>query len=143
MIERRLILRAGATILGCVALAAVGCGRGEVLGKVSGQVKFRGRPVTEGVIVFSNAEKGVHITADLNREGRYIVEMAKGYGLPLGDYQVTINPPLPDTPPVGPIPKVKVKEYPDIPVKYRRAETSGLTLTVQAGENPFDVDLRP
>lgn len=131
---------------GALALAAVvipGCGRGEVLGKVYGQVTFQGRPVTAGVIVFSNAEKGVHITADLTREGRYVVEMAKGYGLPLGDYQVAINPPLPDTPPVGPIPKSKIKEYPEIPPKYRRAEMSGLTLTVREGENPFDVDMRP
>lgn len=143
MIKRRLRSRLGTAALACLTLATLGCGRGEVLGKVSGQVKFQGQPVTEGVILFSNAEKGVHITADLNKDGRYVVEMAKGYGLPLGDYQVTISPPLPDTPPVGPIPKVKVKEYPDIPPKYRRAETSGLTMTVRAGENPFDVDMQP
>ncbi|MCS7303548.1 MAG: carboxypeptidase-like regulatory domain-containing protein [Thermoguttaceae bacterium] len=120
-----------------------GCGSGQKLGRVHGKVTFQGQPVSEGIVCFSNREKGIFLTAKLNPDGTYELVTAQGRGLPLGSYQVAINPPLVDAP-LGPaLGPPKLPSYPNIPEKYRKPETSGLTLTVQEGDNVFNVDMQP
>lgn len=130
-------------VLGAGVLGLGGCGSGQKLGRVHGKVTFQGKPVSEGIISFSNREKGVFLTAKLSADGSYELVTAQGRGLPLGTYQAAINPPLVDAP-LGPaLGPPKVPAYPNIPEKYRKPETSGLTLTVKEGDNPFDVDMTP
>ncbi len=125
-----------------LGLCLTGCGGPrEILGKVSGKVTFQGEPVSEGLVIFSNTDKGVYMTAKLGPDGSYAVKMAEGSGLPLGTYQVSITPPLVEVP-LGPmLTPPKPRAFPNIPPKYRRNETSGLTLTVEQGDNTFDVDM--
>lgn len=131
-----------AIVLGLLVLASCST-RGEELGKVRGQVSCDGQPVAEGLLIFSNAAKGVHIVAPLRADGSYEVEMAEGHGLPLGVYQVYVSPPLPDLPAVGPIAsKPLAKEYANIPKRYRDPKTSGLTVTVPRGGTVFDVPMK-
>ena len=125
-------------------LIALGCSRGEELGRVSGKVTFEGEPVSSGIIIFANRAKGVYMTAALSADGNYRVVMARGVGLPLGEYQVAIGPPLPEEsfgPPQRPLPKKM--QFENIPVRYRKIETSPLQLEVRRGENPFNVDMIP
>ena len=82
--------------LSAAAVLVAGCGPAEVLGRVSGKVTFQGEPVERGMILFQNEEKGVFMTADLETDGSYEVDMARGKGLPLGIYRVSLSPPLPD-----------------------------------------------
>ena len=136
------VLLVAALVLSWFGLAGCG-GPSETLGKVAGKVTFQGEPVTEGVVIFSNQEKGVYMTAALGPDGSYTVEMAQGSGLPLGTYRVSIAPPPPNDR-VGPVPKpIKPGAHSNIPQKYRKPDTSGLTLTVEQGENTFDVDMVP
>jgi hypothetical protein len=130
-------------VLGLCLLTLPGCGPAEVLGRVEGLVTFEGKPVTEGIVVFANSQKGVYITADLNPQGEYLVDMAKGYGLPLGDYQVTVTPPLYVVPMEDQYRPSALREFPSIPEKYRHPETSGLTVTVTKEGNRYDIDMRP
>jgi hypothetical protein len=130
-----------ATMVACVA--TLGCDRGETLGKVYGKVTFQGHPVTEGLLVFSNRVKGVHMTTELSADGSYELQTARGFGLPLGDYEIAVsarvaNPPMPGmpTPPPG------SNTFSLIPKKYFRPETSGLRLTVVDGDNPFNIDIK-
>jgi hypothetical protein len=102
---------------------------------------FQGKPVTEGRVVFSNFQRGIHLTAELRPDGSYEVLSAKGRGLPLETYEVSVIPPPP--------PMVLVasegpprKQYPNIPPKYRDPKTSGVTLTVREGVNPLDIDMK-
>jgi hypothetical protein len=141
--RRSAILLALSAALALCALAAAGCqGRRDVLGKVSGKVSFQGQPLTEGLVVFANEEKGVHITAPIGPGGVYTVRMAQGEGLPLGTYQVAIAPPVVDLP-VGMVkPPAAPRQYSEIPAKYRQAATSELTLNVQPGANTLDVDMQ-
>ena len=45
---------------------------------------------------------------------------------------------------MGPMPQPPPKPAcHDIPEKYRSPSTSGLTLTIKPGNNPFDVDMQP
>ena len=82
------------------------------------------------------------MTAKLTSEGGYELQMARGFGLPLGTYQVAVNPPILEPPmPGGPAPEPKDQTYDNIPLKYYRFETSGLSITVVEGDNPFDIDM--
>lgn len=126
----------------CLAVVAAGCRRGPVLGKVHGQVAFQGQPLEAGIIGFSNRQSGVHMTANLDAQGHYMVSMAKGFGLPPGSYLVAIYPFIADLP-IGSTARPVHHEFPNIPAPYRKPETSGLSIEVREGDNPFNVDLQP
>jgi hypothetical protein len=126
-----------------VALAVgQGCQRGPVLGKVHGQVTFQKQPIESGIVGFKNLQTGLHMTANVDAEGRYEVSMAKGRGLPPGNYEVAVYPFVADLP-VGSKARPVVREFPNIPRKYRQPQTSELTLSVHEGDNPFDIDMQP
>lgn len=124
-------------------MSTAGCNRSEALGKVYGKVTFRGQPVSEGQIQFSNSQLGVYMTADIQADGTYEVICAQGAGLPPGSYQTAVMPPPHDLPLGSFVPKPRKASYPEIPTKYHDAATSGLTLTVTSDGNQFDVDMQP
>lgn len=135
-VQRALLALAG---LACLA----GCQRGEELGHVTGKVTFKGKPVPSGFVIFANSAKGVYMTAPLDADGKFEVVMAKGAGLPLGEYQIGVSPPLMDLP-LGPAeapPEADKRK--DIPRHYREPATSGLKHEVKSGENVIDLDLKP
>ncbi|HXG12836.1 MAG TPA: hypothetical protein VNK04_23970 [Gemmataceae bacterium] len=133
---------AGGGFLVAVLAAAAGCGSGKPMGQVEGRVTFKGQPVTEGMISFSNAA-GEGAEAPLGPEGKYLIRTPQG-GLPVGDYVVTVTPGTyvdnsdPKTPPA-----VEEKRAPNIPPRYRRLGSTPLKATVQEGKNVFDFDLKP
>lgn len=129
------------TLLALLLLFSAGCERSEPLGKVFGKVTLQGRPVTQGLVIFSNPEKGVYMTADLGPDGSYELQTARGFGLPLGAYKIAVNPPLPKM--ITGEKRSEIAQSPDqeIPARYRKPETSGLTIEVQLGDNPKDIDL--
>ena len=99
--------------------------------------------MTEGLVVFSNAQKGVFMTAVVNKDGTYLVTSAAGPGLPLGQYRVIVTPPV-DEAKLGPnFEPPPLKPYPNIPTRYRDAKTSGLSLEVIEGDNVLDVNMTP
>ena len=119
-----------------LGLSCAGCRPRVERGRISGKVTFEGQPVAEGLVLFSNAEKGIHMTASLKADGAYEIITAAGKGLPLGAYQVCVSPPL--SVPTND-PQARPKTYANIPPKYSRFETSGLTLNVQSGQNTLDI----
>ena len=122
---------------------AVGCSNpAEPMGKVFGRVTLQEQPLGEGSIIFTNAEKGVYITAALQHDGSYEVESSGGRGLPLGNYRVYLAP-APGEPLTKANPVPKARPGPAIPARYRDAKSSGLKLEVKEGDNPFDVKLQP
>ena len=74
--------------------ALSGCGSGEVRGRIAGKVTFQGTPLSEGLVFFSNNDKGIHMSGEVKPDGSYEIITAKGAGLPLGKYQVRVRPPL-------------------------------------------------
>ncbi len=118
-----------------------GCGESEVRGRITGKVTFEGQAVPEGLVLFSNIEKGINMTSIIKPDGSYEVVTPKGKGLPTGTYQVSICPPRAklvtgEAPP-------KIKQHANIPAKYRDFKTAGLSLTVQKGDNSFDIAMKP
>ena len=140
---RRYSLLAMILLTAASALLAVtlGCGRREVLGKVTGRVTLEGEPVKQGYVIFRNDTKGVHMMAEMDASGNYEVSMAGGYGLPLGEYRVYLSPPVAEIP-FGPAQAPpQPSEVAKFPEKFLQPETSGLKLIVAKGDNRFDIDM--
>lgn len=132
-------------VLVCMILAVYtsGCSQEEKLGAVSGKVTFQGQPVKAGAVVFTNKDKGVFMTAKIDEQGQFKVVMAKGAGLPPGEYQVSVSPPVPDVP-MGAGPMLPaIPECPFVPRRYRDYKTSGLTLTVPEEGTTLNIDMTP
>ena len=111
-------------------------------GRIAGKVTFQGTPLSEGLVFFSNNDKGIHMSGEVKPDGSYEIITAKGAGLPLGTYQVRVRPPLEPLPAGIGLVAPKSKEHPNIPAKYREYETSGLTITVKDGTNQFDIPMK-
>ncbi len=126
-----------------------GCGSGKRLAEVKGRVTYQGKPIPPSAkVLFQDATAGIYILAKLNEAGDYRVEMAGGYGLPPGTYAVAVLPP-----PLMPSPEFIEKNrhkgppaliaFPQIPLKYRDAKTSGLKLELPPEGATFDIDMQP
>jgi hypothetical protein len=133
------------SLLSLLSLGAVlaGCDRGEVRGRIAGKVTFQGQPVSEGFVLLNNNDKAIHMTAPLKPDGSYEILTAKGAGLPLATYGVCVTPPPPPPIDIEAKERPTIKQYPNIPQKYRNDQTSGLTLTVKEGTNQLDIDMKP
>jgi hypothetical protein len=135
----------GFAFLLLASVFAGGCADGDV-GRVAGTVTLNGRPVTEGAVVFENAETGISVNAGLDTDGAYVVKTYDRDGLPPGTYRVAIKP---ATFGDGHVPLVQApteEQAPPsvIPTRYHDVSTSGLTAVVEAGENPpIDFALEP
>ncbi len=126
------------------AMLVVGCEAKRPLGKVAGRVTFRGKPLNQGTVIFSNEPEGVGFQTPIQADGTYLGEVKDGYGLPPGSYKVAIRPPQPRPSMDVMAPPVSANaEQADIPAQYRDWETSGFTANVVVGENPpFDFDMK-
>ncbi len=121
-----------------VCLAA-GCGKSNVsppTAKASGQVIFKGKPVTAGEIYFVAAEKGYSANATLDSNGNYQISS----GLPSASYKVYFAGPKVVEPPRPGYAPPKMEAFP-LPPKYLREATSGQSADIKAGENKFDFKL--
>lgn len=129
-----------------LAVAFLGCSGPEVLGPVTGVVTIEGKPVPRATVIFDNDQLGVHMMAEADEQGRYTVKMANGDGLPLGEYDVRVCPPIQDHP-LGPIKAPPPGDANDpylktIPKRYRERKTSDLKLTVTPNTNNLNVDMK-
>jgi hypothetical protein len=135
-----------------VVLPAAVAGCGPKTGTVAGKVSVDGRPINAGIVSFLGAEvePGARnsSTGTIHADGSYLA-----HGVPVGPIKVCIIPdimsgimsggrarrrPLP--PPGMPAALLAPTAAPvQIPPKYTKFDTSGLTLTVQGGRNPFDI----
>jgi len=116
---------------------ATGCSNAphseKVTGSVTAKVTYGGEPVTEGSVNLENPSTGLGGGADLDASG-----LATLKTVPVGDYTITVVPPLPPQDDPNP----EIKEYDNLPQKYRSSATSTLKATVTEGENQFEFELK-
>ena len=95
----------------CLVLAT-GCEQGRTLGRVAGNVTLDGEACRDVMVVFACREERAFITAVVDADGAYEVQMAEGRGLPVGTYQVSIRPAPPQNwdRPQAPVP-IPAKPY--------------------------------
>jgi len=106
------------------------------MGKVAGTVKYDGKALPTGSIIFSMGTKG-HGTGPIDASGHYALSMP----MPPGSYKVAVRAEEVSSqpPPPGKMPEVKSL----IPQKYGDINKSGLTATIKQGANELDFDLKP
>ena len=113
-------------------MLCLGCDQSRPLGRVTGHVTLDEKVCNDVVVVFSSEAEQVFMAAPVNEEGAYQVQMAEGFGLPLGTYAVTIRPAPPKS-------WDRPQTSSPVPERYSDADASGLTLVVESGENEFDI----
>src|SRR5262245_37037773 len=142
----RLLARAGFVVL--LALALSGCGQRK--GKVTGKVSYKGEAVPFGTVAFYGKGDAVS-SAPIGPDGTYTAT-----GVPLGEVKVTVSTPAPVDPAAvekqkknpmvvrkGVIDDLKkIEKIVSVPRKYSLPGTSGLSLTVTEGSQPFDIPLK-
>ena len=131
-------------LLAVLVLGFCGCGGS---GRVSGTVTKDGQPVRSGVITFvSKSGKGTAL-APIKKDGTYTA-----VNVPVGDTSVILVNAMEEPDFTGPVsvpevakpsgkPAAPTKLPTVIPEKFGKPETSGLTLTVGAGDNRYDIDV--
>jgi hypothetical protein len=127
-------------MVACFAVLIAGCG-GPYDAAASGVVTLDGNIVPRGTVSFTPTKRGPAAYAVIEENGGYRVRTGREFGLPSGEYQVTIiasEPPATEKSATGgPPPSGK----PITPAWYRMSETSGLKFTVSPGRNDINLEL--
>ncbi len=140
-----------------VALATAGCSRSTAT--VSGTINFKGAPLKGGTVLFVN-EDGTTVSATIGEDGKYTIR-----NIHPGPVQIAVktaflrpndkapaskhpyklvNPPADqEGQPIqrGHDPTANAKRFVAIPPHYEELDTSGLTYTVEPGNQTHDLDL--
>jgi hypothetical protein len=138
----------------CVVLVAIGgCARGPdygPTGTVRGSLLYKGQPLAPGTaVVFKELTVGYACMGQTSPDGTYQLDSWNQGNLPIGRYEVMIQPPEPVDPDSidpdelinnpGLMESTKVKY--DFPRKYSQLATSGLSFEVKEGENEYQIEL--
>jgi hypothetical protein len=141
-------------------IGLAGCSPANLRAKVKGKVKFFDKTLTAGTVAFTSKDGRIG-TANIDFEGNYEMNDA-----PVGEVTITVSVPrmpmgpmpggapkpppgVPEMRPPGEIgggstaPAIDPKKIVQIPGKYEKAETSGLTFTVEKGQQTHDITLSP
>jgi hypothetical protein len=140
--------RPGLRFVGCLVLLVtwITAGCSKPLGQVSGQVFFEGQPLESGTITFVG-QNNYKAYCVIGRDKTYSFD-----NVPVGPVKIAFAshhrvPPgfkSAELPPNVPRPKEEPPApAPPIPEKYKNPEQSGLTYTVKAGQQIFDIKLNP
>lgn len=137
-------MRSWLVAAGLVAAACAlgGCGRSD-WGYVEGVVTLEGEPVGPGTLLFEPAGPGQtkSAMAHFGEDGRYeLMSPGDELGAPVGEYHVAVYGGGEGSfgeEQVGPASQSQ------IPRRYLDPGTSGLTATVQQGNNTIDFNLEP
>lgn len=140
--------RTGFSIALCLAiLLLAGCGKpaGPAGATVEGKVTVNGSPATAGQVTFKVGSST--ISGMIQSDGAY-----RAIDVPVGDAKVTVTAPS-GGPKIDAKAAAKMKKDDSdmphsattsavpIPAKYGKPETSGLSYSVKAGNNVYDIEL--
>ena len=141
-----------------ISVFLTGCGADVPRGTVHGTIKYQGKPLGHGTLIFMGSDNMTY-TADLQPDGTYTVS-----GVPRGTLKVAIQQsPARPTPRANPgagklkggmsetkdgrrsddgaAPEAK-PIGPTIPATYANAETSGLNVTLAGADQEWNADLK-
>jgi hypothetical protein len=129
------------TLLLSIAAWSVGCG-GPFDASLSGTVTIDGTPLPTGTVALKPmGDSGASASASIDSSGSFTAMTGREYGLPSGDYAVTVvafeRPTALYGKDGGPPPPGKRLS----PEWYGSADTSGLTITVEPGSNTHNFEL--
>jgi hypothetical protein len=114
-----------------LTVAGMGCGQGSSTGEIFGTVSFQGKPLRSGTVTFLGAG-GEKKYARISTEGTYRVAE-----VPLGKAQVAVLSHA-----ANPFSSDPANKPVEISPRYSKPETSGITLHVKAGRQPFNIAMK-
>ena len=128
-------------LISATLLVAAGCG-GEDRGYLTGTVTLSGAPTGSGTISLEPVSGvGSGAMAFVGEDGKYsVISAGREEGAHVGEYRVKIeggNRGDFGSEGAAPAPKS------NIPARYANYETSDLKVTIESGENEFDIELQP
>lgn len=128
-------------IVACVAIVA-GCGSPKTpTAEVSGNVTYRGKPLTSGAVLFQPSS-GPTAKGDISSDGSFrLSTFGINDGAILGTHKVGISCYAPDAAAKSPSHEPGLGK-PLIPEKYLSFQTSGLTAEVKSDANYFEFELK-
>ncbi len=146
---RPFFVRCSVSVL-CLSALVLASGCGKSTGKVSGKVTLNGQPLKGGGTVTFEGSKG-GVSGTITSEGTYTivsapegaVKITLASGMGAGDMGGAETDPSKMRPPRKMAPAARAFGLGNIPEKYKKPETSGLTYTVTSGEQTFDIALTP
>lgn len=136
-----------------VLLLVSGCSGGYdygPTGTVSGKLLYKGQPLTPGTaVVLKNLTTGYACMGQTGPGGEFTLDSWNQGNLPVGKYEVMIQPPAPLDPetidPQALIDNPKLMEQTrvkyDFPKKYSQLSSSGLSFDVKEGKNDYPIEL--
>jgi hypothetical protein len=142
--------RLGGMLLLALVFETLFLGCGKPTGEVSGTVTYKDKSLTEGTVTFT-PEQGNAIFAEINSEGKYLAKK-----VPLGKAKVSVrggamtstetlkgvqNAKSPEEMKKAMMPQVQ-KGKPSVPKEYSDPDKSGLTHTVTAGPQEYNIPLK-
>jgi hypothetical protein len=140
MTSKRIFTLVNLWIVTSGAVLAVGCG-GTYDSSVHGTVSLDGSNLTSGIVAFYPTTGGPTAYAYIGADGEYVVRTGREEGLPSGEYGISVTaneaPTSATRADGGPPPPGKMIT----PVWYRSKDTSGLSRTVESGDNEINLEL--
>ena len=120
---------------GLVLLPCWGCGgnpgaHAAVTIPVKGKVMFKGRPLTQGTVVFEPEDSGREAHGEVKPDGAFLLSTFKeGDGAVPGTHRVAVSG-------VGKVGKIT------FPVKYQNPSSSKTAVEVVEGKSEYEVDFK-
>ena len=111
-------------VTGLFVSAIVGCGS-SLESTVSGTISYAGKPVPNAIVTFQGKSGGPGAYAMTNDAGEYSLRTGSNYGVLVGTYRASLQPP----------------QGFELPAKYGSVRTSELEFEVKEGANVFDMTL--
>src|SRR5690606_28693282 len=118
-----------------IVVVLAGCEKAPELGKVSGTVTYRGKPVTFGTVALKHSAGGPTSRADIQPDGTFTLATREGQGAAVGHNLVRVASFESQDPSRGGAEMVGLGKS-LIPEHYSNFATSGLTYDVVPGKNP-------
>jgi hypothetical protein len=119
-----------------IACSLTGCDSGPTTHSVKGKVVVKGSTETPagGTVLFQSVENPeIQASGYIEEDGTFELYSNQGKaGLPAGEYRVLVQSP-----------ELEASQRRIVDNKYRSYETSGLTRTIDPGENDFTIELEP
>lgn len=127
-------------------IGLLGCNKSKTsVYPVSGEVVFaNGTPLTGGVVELRSIDSDANARGFIEEDGTFELTTYKsGDGAVQGEYQVLVQPPLPQTRDVDELNRRGLLKS-DIDPKYQKYETSGLSFKVTAdgSKNHLHIELQ-
>jgi hypothetical protein len=141
---------AAAVFAAAVAFGLTGCGGDDCV--LKGKVTYQGKPVVYGAVIVVGPD-GLRRKGGLRDDGSYEIDK-----LPRGLCKISVHSPEPRDrnalppemrrPPNGPagapadLPPIDKSKWMELPDQYADPDASGVTTTINGGENHFDIELK-